>query len=1291
MLTLARLRRSLWPSFLQLPLRILRILLLVVVLLLMLASAAVGWLLLTEKGLQTSAQLIERVTADQVKIDGLQGTTLGRIKIARLRLKTVDFVLEAEQVELEWNPAKLWQQQLQVERASLGVLRIVSSAATPATPPPTQLTLPLALDVRQIRIARLGYDQLSVNEIKGYLQSDGRLHRLELEQANIAFAETSTRLRATLRLDGNAPPTLNAQAELTGQLETTELEMQLRAQGPLDQISLTASAQKGVQGEIKIMLTPFAPLPFSEAHIAVDAVDPAAWIKDAPSARLTLRADFAPKAASVAEGSSGPRIVGRFSLHNAQAGRLDQQRLPITKLSGEIDGQGDQVGFENLQASLIDQGKIVGRGRWDGKSAHLSLDLALRDLNVAKIHDTLRATRLNGSLAATLGQESRTIKLDVHETGLQLRAEATHSAQKIVVKQLEVIDEKTPRGARLSAQGELALEARKDFKLAGSVRDFDLARFAKLPATRLSAQFSAQGKLAAPLTVRGKFELKDSQWAGQPLSGQGQFTIEGQNIRQADIELAAGPNRFNTHGAWGQAKDVLNIAINAPDLAPYGLEGGLKGQLALSGTWQHAGLTAQLEASKLGWPGRGRVSGVQLSAQISQEASAPLSINLAIEQIDTPAQNGALKKLRLQAEGRREAHRLSGEVDGMGNKHLDFSAEGGLRASEPSRPAKPSKAPRLAETFASWRGQLQSFRLTENLVPSSKKSKANAALNVANAPLAQLLAPAPLRISSEQWEFGPANFAYENAALSAQATIQAEADQKSLSAHAEIQGDTLGKLSAKISAGMHSAWAIDPKAHWQGTLKADLNELSWLAKLLGDNWQSAGRLAGELTLLGTPAEPSVKGFFRGDKLSLRQSEQGLNLVNGELDVALENQLVRLQKLSFDSVLQTAPSALRLASKGKTLPISPGRLEVSGEIKLDRAQTSSADEALLKVRLERVGLWQLPEQWLVVSGEGSLSLRNAILGARGNLTVDAGYWQLAPSGAPQLSEDVIVQRADAPAKPGLRPALDVDIRTDLGRALYFKGLGLTSRLSGEVRWRAEGRDLPRASGTIRLQDGRFDAYGQSLSIERGFLSFQGLLDNPALDVLAVRRGPSVEAGVAISGSAQKPIVKLTSDPDLPEAEKLAWLILGHGSEQMSAGDASVLFSAAGQLLGNDSGGLLPQIKKGLGIDELGVRQGNLSDATSRPLTSRVAASGNDTSNATHDSILSAGKRLSSNTLLSYEQSLGKAESIVKLSIQLSRQISLVGRAGSDNALDIFYTFTFGDDARKAAKSAKKPRN
>ena len=44
-------------------------------------------------------------------------------------------------------------------------------------------------------------------------------------------------------------------------------------------------------------------------------------------------------------------------------------------------------------------------------------------------------------------------------------------------------------------------------------------------------------------------------------------------------------------------------------------------------------------------------------------------------------------------------------------------------------------------------------------------------------------------------------------------------------------------------------------------------------------------------------------------------------------------------------------------------------------------------------------------------------------------------------------------------------------------------------------------MPRATGTIRTRDGRFDAYGQQLEIERGILSFQGLLDNPAIDARA----------------------------------------------------------------------------------------------------------------------------------------------------------------------------------------------
>ena len=46
------------------------------------------------------------------------------------------------------------------------------------------------------------------------------------------------------------------------------------------------------------------------------------------------------------------------------------------------------------------------------------------------------------------------------------------------------------------------------------------------------------------------------------------------------------------------------------------------------------------------------------------------------------------------------------------------------------------------------------------------------------------------------------------------------------------------------------------------------------------------------------------------------------------------------------------------------------------------------------------------------------------------------------------------------------------------------------------------------------------------------------------------------------------------------------------------------------------------------------------------------------------------------MLSYEQSLNTTESIVKLTVNLNRQFSLVGRAGTESAVDLFWNYSFG---------------
>ncbi|MGS0758373.1 translocation/assembly module TamB domain-containing protein, partial [Roseateles sp. GG27B] len=85
-------------------------------------------------------------------------------------------------------------------------------------------------------------------------------------------------------------------------------------------------------------------------------------------------------------------------------------------------------------------------------------------------------------------------------------------------------------------------------------------------------------------------------------------------------------------------------------------------------------------------------------------------------------------------------------------------------------------------------------------------------------------------------------------------------------------------------------------------------------------------------------------------------------------------------------------------------------------------------------------------------------------------------------------------------------------------------------------------------------------------ERGQITFAGVVDNPRLDVLAIRPGESdVRVGVAVTGTAQAPRIKLYSDPDLPDTSKLSWLLLGRAPDTLQGADAALLQSAALALL------------------------------------------------------------------------------------------------------------------------------
>ena len=516
-----------------------------------------------------------------------------------------------------------------------------------------------------------------------------------------------------------------------------------------------------------------------------------------------------------------------------------------------------------------------------------------------------------------------------------------------------------------------------------------------------------------------------------------------------------------------------------------------------------------------------------------------------------------------------------------------------------------------------------------------------------------------------------------------EARVQANLGEGRLVAKGLLRGERLGEISADFAAPSARgpdggiAALIDPAAAWTGRLQASVPDVGWLGALIGEGWQTAGNLHGEMRLGGTPAQPQLSGEWRGDALALRALDLGMRLERGKALAEITPERLLLRELAFDSEFAPLPAALKRDQNidAASLTGKPGRVEASGELAF--ATAAKGGDARLNVRLDRLGVVQKSDQWIALSGDGELRVGEQTLNVGGKLRVDAGLWSLAEAGRPRLSDDVVIRQTQTAAdKSQVARRLSLDIEAALGRSVHFRGAGVESRLAGQIRVRSDDAGLPRASGSIRTVDGRFDAYGQKLGIQRGIINFQGAIDNPGLNILAVRENLPVEAGVEVTGTALRPSIRLVSTPDVPDTEKLSWLVLGHAPEQQGAADGGVLLAAARTILGGQDGGVLRQLQRGLGIDEFGVSTGEIGGYGNQP-TSRVASSsGFSGSQTVSGQIVSVGKRLSSNALLSYEQSLNTSDSIVKLTVNLNRRFSVVGRAGSESALDFFWHYRFG---------------
>ena len=1139
------------------------------------------------------------------------------------------------------------------------------------------------------------------------------IHQLRLDALTLARgqyqgtvsvqANTPMALQANLsgQVSSQAPAgadvALTAQAKLTGQLSGAEAALDMTAH-----VRTQAQAATGRAGapattlDATARLLPWADQPVHSAEVSLGRVNLADFWPVAPATDLSGTVHARP---------DGAGWQARLALRNARPGPWDRQLLPVQSLDATVQQLSDRWAVPALSARLGD-GTLQGQGEWRAGGAPAADGAApwqgkirFTSINPAALHGALARARLDGqaqaraqgaatAFEATITPGKGRDALPASLQGLtlgQAHAAGQWQGDTVTLRDLSV----QAAQARLQGQGVLHL-ARRSFTgqanagfPGGSASFKGAVQLANLQRTEGEIQASltqAEAAWAWLKSLPGVPGLSPD-WRGWGVQGRAELTASIAQTVKARLDLpslvlqAPPDNRGMAPAPW--RANALQLALEGPwpalaveargslDHAPWRAMLDSRAVLDLTQLQQgqaivsRVGVSVQDSARSLAWAlqsagqdGKGDKDSTAAPLTLRWKADAvellPGSLRLVPQDLagyNAPRNEAvtlAWQQLLWDAQGLRTQGRLSqltlAWVDWLAGPQAQPLADLGLSGQmvfdgdwDVRWPADGRSAVRVNAGLQRSSGDL---RLA--LDDGSPGLPAPAGATVPTA-VAAGLREASWRVSTESLGDGGIALRSQLRWSSERAgTVNAEASTR-------LRADSQG-------------WSWPADAALRGTLTAQLPQIGVWSLLAPPGWRMRGTMAAQATLEGTRAAPQWRGQLQADQLALRSVVDGIEFINGQLRATLAG-----DKVVID----------RFALEGAGGAKAGGQLTASGSAQWALPPATAAARRVphidLQVALDRLRVSSRPDRRLVVSGQAQASLAGPRLQLRGKLRADQASFTLPDEFTPALGSDVVVrprQAASASAVPaapakgqaaGQAVVPDVQLDLDLGTNFAVQGLGLKARLEGALQVRSSpDQAVPRLLGEVRATSGTYRAYGVNLALETGLLRFAGPYDNPSLDILAIRPNITQRVGVQVTGTAQLPVVRLYAEPELPDTEKLSWLVLGR-SAAGPGGEAAILQQAALSLLGRPGNTLEGGLASKLGLDELSYRSGG------------VNADGSVSSAA-----VSLGKRLSSKLYVVYGQSLTSSVGTISILYELSRRLTLRAKAGEDNVLELIFT-------------------
>jgi translocation and assembly module TamB len=262
----------------------------------------------------------------------------------------------------------------------------------------------------------------------------------------------------------------------------------------------------------------------------------------------------------------------------------------------------------------------------------------------------------------------------------------------------------------------------------------------------------------------------------------------------------------------------------------------------------------------------------------------------------------------------------------------------------------------------------------------------------------------------------------------------------------------------------------------------------------------------------------------------------------------------------------------------------------------------------------------------------------------------------------------------PPPPSNKPPIvaELDIKVDLPGQIFIRGRGLDSEWKGHFDVGGTSA-APDVQGGLEVVNGTMNFLGKTLDLTRGSVTLAGGNKiEPLLDFLAESTSAQIKAQVAVTGPAENPSIKLTSEPPMPQDQVLAQLLFGRDVTQLTPMEGLQIAQAAAALASGGPG-VIDQVRMKFGLDRLSIGSADQTRGTTAGSGSSTPSStSRSAAGAVGNTTLSAGKYVAPGVLVGVDQGVS-GESRAKVEVEISRHVTVNTTASADRGESVGVTW------------------